>query len=188
MTLVMLLVAAILVGVAIFAATAFTAWRRFRGRRVVVCPDDHRTAAVEVDASGAAVSAMLGGKDLRLQSCSQWPEKEGCGQECLAQIQAAPEDTLVTSVLQRWYTERQCVICKLPIEFHTLEHRPAMMDLSRADRPTIVWEQIDPTELPERLKTLAPVCWNCHIAETFRRTRPELVIDRPPHAGPAERL
>jgi hypothetical protein len=26
-----------------------------------------------------------------------------------------------------------------------------------------------------------PVCWNCHIAQTFRRVHPELVVVRPPH-------
>jgi len=36
---------------------------------------------------------------------------------------------------------------------------------------------------PERLRATIsnhpPVCWDCHIAETFRRTYPELVTDRP---------
>ena len=27
--------------------------------------------------------------------------------------------------------------------------------------------------------THLPVCWNCHIAESFRREHPELVVDRP---------
>ena len=128
-------------------------------------------------------------KDLQLQSCSRWPEKEACGQECLAQIEAAPEETLVTSVLRRWYADRHCAMCKQPIEFGTLEHQPGTrFDLTREDHPTLEWDQLDPTELPEHLKTVAPVCWNCHIAAAFRRLHPELVTDRPDHHGPAEQL
>jgi hypothetical protein len=26
--------------------------------------------------------------------------------------------------------------------------------------------------------THRPVCWNCHVTETFRRLHPELVVDR----------
>jgi hypothetical protein len=35
--------------------------------------------------------------------------------------------------------------------------------------------------LPEVFLTYAPVCWDCHIAETLRREHPELIVDRPPH-------
>ena len=34
-------------------------------------------------------------------------------------------------------------------------------------------------QLPEIFATHQPVCWNCHIAESFRRLHPELVTDRP---------
>src|SRR5512141_1289315 len=100
MTLLGLLVAVILVGVVIYGSTALRAWSRFRGTRVVVCPENHQTAAVEVDAGQAAVSAVMGSRDLALQACSRWPEKEGCAQECIEQIEVAPLDTLVTSVLK----------------------------------------------------------------------------------------
>ncbi len=188
MTLLALLVAVIVVGVVVYASTALVAWSRFRGTRVVVCPENHATAAVEVDAGQAAVSAVMGSKDLALQACSRWPEKEDCGQECLGQIEVAPEDTLVTSVLKRWYDDRRCTVCQQPIEFHALEHRPALIDLSRPDHPTIEWTDLDPTLLPDRLKTLAPVCWSCHVAARFRRLHPDLVVDRPSHVGPGERV
>jgi len=34
-------------------------------------------------------------------------------------------------------------------------------------------------KLQEVLRTDWPVCWNCHVAETFRREHPELVVNRP---------
>src|SRR3990170_731940 len=73
MTLVLLLVAAIVLGAGVYAFIAYRTWARFRGTRVVVCPENHQTAAVEVDAGQAAVSAVMGSPDLHLQACSRWP-------------------------------------------------------------------------------------------------------------------
>ncbi len=59
------------------------AWLRYRDTRVVVCPENREMVAVEVDAAHAAWSASQGRPDLRLEDCTRWPEKAGCGQECL---------------------------------------------------------------------------------------------------------
>ena len=60
------------------------AYRNFRGTRVVTCPETRRPVAVELDAKHAAVTGVTGEADLRLQACSRWPERQDCGQECLA--------------------------------------------------------------------------------------------------------
>ena len=52
---------------------------RFRGKRLVTCPETQRPAAVEVDAARAALSASTGLEHLELQRCSRWPERAGCG-------------------------------------------------------------------------------------------------------------
>src|SRR5881394_3546466 len=84
------------------ALVALAAWRwvgpwlKFRGDRVVRCPENHRPAGVRLDAWHAA-------SGLRLNACSRWPEKSGCGQECLAEIAASPEDCLVRTIAARWY-------------------------------------------------------------------------------------
>jgi hypothetical protein len=44
---------------------------------------------------------------------------------------------------------------------------------------TIEWPQVPPERLRDTIEACPPVCWNCHIAETFRRMHPELVTDRP---------
>ena len=41
----------------------------------------------------------------------------------------------------------------------------------------LVWAPLE--KLQEVLATHWPVCWNCHVAETFRREHPELVAHRP---------
>ncbi len=53
-------------------------------------PRTERSVAVEVDAAHAALSAPQGHPELRLEDCTRWPEKAGCGQECLSQIESSP--------------------------------------------------------------------------------------------------
>ena len=112
----------------------------------------------------------------RLDRCSRWAERQDCGQACLKQIVADPENCLVWNIVSNWYLGRSCVCCHKRFgALHRLDHAPALM---REDHTTIEWDQIRPEQLLEIFSTSRPVCWNCHIAETFRRVHPELVVDR----------
>jgi hypothetical protein len=159
-------------------------YARFNGTRVITCPETKQAAAVEVDAKHAALSTPRGHLALRLQGCSRWPERQGCGQECLKQIEAAPMDCLLRTILTRWYAGQACAICHKPIpqfnwmDIQWLEFRPALMD---GEGRTFAWEDFPPEELPEALTTHRPVCWDCHHAERFRQCFSELVVDRPEH-------
>src|SRR5512140_2442395 len=73
-----------------------------RGDRVVSCPDNNETVAVRLDATRAALDSVSGGGRWRLESCTRWPEKAGCGQRCLAQIEAAPADCLIRTKITNW--------------------------------------------------------------------------------------
>jgi len=153
------------------------AYFKFRGVRVVTCPETAKPAAVEVNAKHAAIRGVIGKLNFKLESCSRWPERQGCEQECLAQIEAAPEDCLVRSILTRWYRGKSCVYCGKPLEqIDWAKHKPALMG---PDHLTLEWNDIRAEVLPEVLAAYLPVCWNCHIAETFRRRYPLLVVDRP---------
>lgn len=68
---------------------ALGAYLKYRGRMVVTCPETREQVGVRVDAKHAALTAAVGHPDLRLKSCTRWPEKRDCGQECLLQIVAA---------------------------------------------------------------------------------------------------
>lgn len=74
-----------------FSAVGFLwvlpAWRGYRGKRTVTCPETGQSATVEVDAARVAVSAWGGVPDVRLKECSRWPERAGCGQDCLIQFE-----------------------------------------------------------------------------------------------------
>jgi len=175
-----LLLTVLLVGLAFlyhWLGSAVPAFLRFRGARVVTCPENGKPAGVAVDAVHAAATAFRPRPELQLATCSRWPEKQGCGQECLSQIEARPEDCLVRTVLTRWYAGKTCVLCGTPFgAIHWHDHKPALLG---PDDRTFEWQEIPAEQVPDALAHDEPVCWNCHIAETFRREHPDLVADRP---------
>lgn len=158
---------------------AVAAYLRFRGKRLVVCPETKRSAAVEVDARDAAVSSLLDGTNVHLKDCSRWAARGRCGEPCLSQIELAPEDCLVRNVAARWYEGKSCALCHRPIgNVDWLARRPALLD--RKHR-TVQWDEVPPEHLPTLFNLYRPVCWDCHVAESFRREHPDLVVDRPAH-------
>ena len=150
---------------------------RYRGSRLVTCPETKEPVIVEIDALHASLTSTVGLPDIRLQNCSRWPVQEQCGQKCLTDLDVAPERCLVSGVLMRWYRDKNCVYCrkKFP-EVQWLDHRPAL--LSPAGR-LVSWNEIDVDSLENVLETHFPVCWDCYIAQEFRLDHPDLVVYRP---------
>ena len=152
--------------------------RVYRGTRLVACPETDRPAAVELDATRAALS-LFGDEPgrLRLSSCSRWPEKAGCGQECLADVERDPQACLVRTIVAGWYRGQSCVFCGKAIpEVTWTEHRPALLS---PDRLTVSWKDVKPESLPEIFSTHKPVCWNCHVVQSVVREHPDVVTVRP---------
>lgn len=153
-------------------------WWRYRGTRIVTCPENLEPAAVGVDALHAAEwKAVSGDAPLRLNTCSRWPEREDCGQECLAQIAASPEACLVQSIVTAWYAGKECAYCQKPIGEIVWHERPPA--LRAPDGTSVEWKDVRPEQLPKLFATHLPVCWACHIREGFRHDHPDLVIERP---------
>src|SRR5512143_3511167 len=174
------LIVSILLGatLGIYVYSFFGRARRFAGSRVVTCPETQRPAGVRLRPFRAAAEAMFGTRRLELAECTRWPERAGCGQQCLSQIETAPDGCLVKTLVTRFYEGKSCAICGK--RFATAgfgEHRPALLS---PERVTTQWYEIPIEELPERLATHRPVCWDCHVVETLVRTHPELVTVRPP--------
>jgi len=166
--------AIILAGIAVWRLGS--AWLKYRGRRVITCPENREPAGVSLDVRHAAATALGGNLQLRLSQCSRWPERAGCGQECLSQIEKSPEDCLVRNILLHFYEGKKCAWCGRPIgEIHLAERKPALLT---ADRCSVEWNQIPAEQLQQTLATALPLCFTCHIANTMVREHPELVIDR----------
>jgi hypothetical protein len=69
------------------AIHGFRYYRKFRGTRVVSCPETHKPAVVEVAARSMGLQAILNDPCLHLSECSRWPMRQDCGQNCLRQIE-----------------------------------------------------------------------------------------------------
>ena len=160
---------------AVVLVKAASAWIKYRGNRVIQCPENLRPAGVRVDAAHAAVTA-LGKKELRLRECSRWPERAGCGQECLAQIEASPEDCLVRNIIATWYRGKVCVSCHRAIgEIDWAGSQPGLLT---ASGKTVAWQDIPAAEIPGTLDSAQAICFTCHTAATLVREYPELATDR----------
>jgi hypothetical protein len=84
-----------LTAIALIFRSSLATYAWMRGPRVLTCPKSGVPATVEVDAWRAALTVESGELQLRLRSCSRWPENQGCGQECLRQVEPAAHRTPV---------------------------------------------------------------------------------------------
>lgn len=151
-------------------------YQHFSTAGVIICPETNKQAMVEVDARHAALTSLVGQPDIRLESCWRWPLNQDCGQGCLIQLDVAPPECLVRGVLMKWYKGKKCAFCRRVFdEPHLIDHKPALVNHQGI---TLEWSEVSLPTLMEILKTHAPVCWNCHIAQTFRREHPDLVVER----------
>jgi hypothetical protein len=103
---------------------------------------------------------------------------------------------LVPASLAQRFSARQKEGAPLVIRPRVPEHTPEQVDvfelpdkarMDAAPAPslpamvTLQWTAIPPEKLGEVFATARPVCWDCHIAESFRREHTELVTDRLAH-------
>jgi hypothetical protein len=150
--------------------------RRLRGARVVTCPETGHPAAVHIDVAHALATTLVErAPDLRLKHCSRWPTRGRCDEPCICA--AASEENTTRRIGERGLTGSLCAYCQRPIDNPAfLDHYAALM---QPDGTTVEWPDVPPERLREALRANPAVCWNCHVAETFRRLHPELVTDRP---------
>ena len=75
---------AVALGLYFVAAPVFVnAYRRYRDRKTIICPDTGQIVEVDLKAVRAGLMATLGRHSVRVKWCSLWPRKKGCAQECV---------------------------------------------------------------------------------------------------------
>ncbi len=142
-------------------------YRRYRGVRLVVCPETISPEAVTLDAGHAAWTSVTGQPDLRLASCSRNPH--ACGDKCLEQIERSPEGCLVRERLRNFWEESACAVCAKPIgPVRWFGARPGLLGPGREIRR---WRELTPELLPEILATHRPLCAACVAAAGARARR-----------------
>lgn len=173
------LAASILIaGAAYLVLTGFlSTWQKYRGMRLITCPENARPAAVKVNAFRAAHWRAVSGEPVvNLKSCSRWPEMQGCDEACLSQIEASPRSCLVRAIVADWYTGKSCVFCLRPIGRIVWHERPPAIRV--ADGTIHEWTDVRVEDLPDLFRSSDPVCWACYVVEGFRHDHGDLAIER----------
>jgi hypothetical protein len=172
------IVAALLVSAGVwclwYIARVVLVWRRFRGDRVVTCPETGHPAGVRIDLHHAIDAGTTCGTGLRLASCSRWSMRGACDEPCLGE--AVDRGSAVQSIARRWFAHTRCAYCGKPIDTQReLAHRAALLDPHGRTRE---WSDVPPEQLLDAFRAGTPVCWSCHVTESFRDRYPGLVTDR----------
>jgi hypothetical protein len=143
-----------------------------RGRRSVTCPDSGQPADVEVDRKFALMTASRGQEHSRLQSCSRWPEKGDCGQECLAQVDPSPEN--LDRLLTKWYEGKSCAICMCALS--PSDWRRSRLAVLTQQHKLFELRDTQLDRLQATLAEMRPLCWNCHQEERARQSVPARIF------------
>jgi hypothetical protein len=147
-------------------------YRRNRGRKSVVCPENREPVAVEMDNQYAFQTALRGQEHQRLKSCSRWPAKGDCGQECLAQIDPTPEN--LERLLSKWYEGKTCEICNRQLS--RADWRRGRLAFLNENQKLFELRHMQLAEIPSALDNLTPLCWTCHQEERARQAEPPRLL------------
>lgn len=147
-----------------FLQRAACGFLRFRGTRVVRCPDNGQLTAVELSTWREALTFFWAGALPHVRNCSRWPERRTCDQGCVKDIGRAPKATLVETIVANWCHYNACLYCGAPLaHLHVGQHRPHLID---RDMHIFEWKEIPAQDIPATLRRCEPVCENCVVAET----------------------
>jgi hypothetical protein len=149
-------------------ALSLTEYYKNRGRQSVKCPETGQPVDVEVDRGYAFRMALRGQEHSRLASCSRWPEKGDCGQECLMQLDASPEN--LNRLLSAWMEGKTCAICTRAITPD--DWRQSRMAVLNQDQELFELRDLPAEDLQMALEYTRPLCLKCHQQEHERQAVP----------------
>lgn len=111
---------------------------------------------------------MRGQKHSRAESCSRWPQQSECDQECLAQIDASPEN--LERLFASSFAGKHCAICARDITPN--DWRQGRLALFNQDQQLVELRDLPAENLPGTLRDTSPLCWKCHQQEHQRQLVP----------------
>jgi hypothetical protein len=152
-------------------------------QRVLTCPETRKPAAVKLDI-GHRLRTLFGGREqLQLKSCSRWPERQGCSQECLLQVDSSP--AILDGVLRAWYAGKTCALCHRALQEQdwTLGRFSAVDASGRF----LCGSELPLRKLPTALESYQPVCWPCHLGQRARNYPPDTLLQGDRRAAKEER-
>src|SRR5262249_30928671 len=142
---------------AVYLGIALTAWIRLRGSRILTCPETHKPVSVTIDTGHAAVTAVWEKADLRLATCSRWPERQDCDQACVAQIVESGDDTKTRAIADRFFRGQHCTVCQRRIDsINATLMQPGLLD--PVTHNVSAWDEIPAQDLPDAFRARKPMC------------------------------
>jgi len=152
-----------------------------RGLQSAICPESGDQVDIEVDNKYSFWTALRGQEHSRLKSCTNWPEKGNCAQECLVQVDPSPEN--IERMMLSWYKGKACAICARAITPSDWRRgRLAWLD----NHKLVELRQVNLRQLQLKLNELRPLCWRCHQDERVRQAVTQRTLKGDRHGvGPA---
>jgi hypothetical protein len=174
-----MIVLAALFAVAYLAALTFiAAWTGSPYRkRTIQCPENHTSCDIEIDRKQAILTSLQGQRDLCVKSCDRWPEKQGCGQECVMQIEPSP--SVLARIFSQWYDGKHCARCNNQLSRDDWDHGHVAV-LSAGN--LVEMREIPLEQLPQALVGCVPLCIRCHEEELAKQPTPEMFFKYDPRA------
>ena len=109
--------------------------------------------------------------DVLLATCSRWPQRRGCDQACVAQIEASLDGTRARTIAARYFQGRRCVICQRRIAPpNAATRQPGFMN--PVSREVVAWNDVPAQNLPDAIESRRPLCADCTLAESSRTALP----------------
>ena len=146
-------------------AVSLQSYFQNRGRQSAICPENGQPVDIEVDRKFSFWTALRGQEHSRLQSCTRWPEKGDCGQECLAQVDPSPEN--VERLMISWYRGKVCAVCTRAIA--PSDWRRGRLGWLDPQYKLVELRQVNLKQLQSALAEMRPLCWPCHQEERVRQ-------------------
>ena len=154
-------------------AVSLQSYFQNRDRQSAICPENGEPVDIEIDRTYSFWTALRGQEHSRLQSCTLWPEKGDCGQECLAQVDPSPEN--VERLMLGWYQGKMCAICTRAIS--PADWRRGRLAWLDEQHELVEIRQVNLKQLQLALEQMRPLCWICHQEERVRQAVPPRLLE-----------
>ncbi len=144
----------------------------FARSHTIVCPETHAPTEIKIDLALRIRTLLRGISVLRLASCSRWPERQGCDEECLLQLDLKP--AVLEHTLRKWYMGRSCGMCgRVLTEDDWRQGRFSALDRAGNFVPG---NSLPLRDLPQHVSRYRPVCWPCHLHQRTRAAHPAVLF------------
>ena len=177
---------AVLVGLGVlflFGRRLAGAFLRYRGTRVVVCPENREMVAVRVDAGARGPQRPAGPPRPAPRVLHALAREGGLRPGVPRPDRVGPRGLPPAEHPRRLVPGQELRVLRPLLPRHPLARPQARPPRARTGA-IVAWDAFRAEQVVDVLATHKPVCWDCRVAESFRREHPELVTDRPPRPGP----